>query len=218
MTNGTRGDKAFDAAAVINGRGAGQSKLDLPANHTVYAQGDPANSLFYVAKGWVKMSVVVPNGKEAMVTPRGAGEYFGTRVFVDRRRWATAATLTDCTLVQITRPAMIRLIRQNPDFAEEFAISQAKLGIRDNASFIEYLTAPAEQRLMRILTRLAGDGDKTGALTPPISQTLLAAMVGTTRSRVSLFMNKFRRQGLIDYGRDGRIVVQARLADGFRQR
>lgn len=153
------------------------------------------------------MSVVAPSGREAVVAPRGVGEYFGTRAFMDRQRSSTASTLTDTTLVQISRAVIVRLIRENPDFAESFAIAQAKAAMRDNAAVIEHLTASAEERLLRVLSRLAADSGQSGALAAPVTQSLLAGMVGTTRSRVSIFMNKFRRQGLIDYGRDGRIIV-----------
>ncbi len=194
----------------------GQSRLRLPPNHIIFAQGDDADAVFYIENGWVKLSVVAPNGREAVATPCGAGEYFGTRSLLEQPRTSTAATLTDCSLIRVTASAFIRLLHDSPGFAEMFTIYLVRRSLSDNENLVFYLTASAEQRLAGTLLRLAnlGSGENPGAIPTPINQALLAAMIGATRSQVSVSMNKFRRQGLIDYDRFGSVSVRNPLRLG----
>jgi CRP-like cAMP-binding protein len=211
MKKEKRERKAFDPVPVLNGHSAGQSRLRLPADHIIYKQGDPADSLFYVESGWVKLCSVALNGKEAVAAPRGPGEYFGTRSLIEPPRTATATTLTECSLVRVTNSALIRMLYDEPGFAEMFTLYLVRQSLRDAQSIIGHLTASAEQRLARALLELADRCEQHGAISTPINQALLAGMVGTTRSRISLFMNKFRRLGFVEYDRNGYLNVRPSL-------
>jgi CRP/FNR family transcriptional regulator, cyclic AMP receptor protein len=155
---------------------------------------------------------VTPSGKEAVIAIRGPGELFGTRCLVARRT-GTTSTLTACSLIRVTKPALIRLLREEPGFAVMFATYLVGQSIQDQENLVDNLTNPAEKRLARALLQLA---DSTGGPGPhpistPINQAVLANMVGTTRSRVNFFMNKFKRQNLIEYDRHGRLSVHGSL-------
>lgn len=154
------------------------------------------------------------SGKEAVVAIRGPGEFFGTRCLVDRRT-GMAAALTACSLIRVTTSALIRLLREEPNFAVMFATYLVKQSIRDQENLVDHLTNPAEKRLARTLLQLANyvDSGDPRSISTPINQGMLANMIGTTRPRVSFFMNKFRRQGLIEYTRDGGLTVR----DGLRR-
>lgn len=212
MTKDRRATDEFDLRAVLTGRGPGQSRLQLPPEQVIYAQGDAADALFYVESGWVKMSAVVPSGKEPVIALRRADEFFGARSMVAARRQATATALTDCSLVRVSKSAVNRLLREQPDFAVTFAAALVRRSIFDQESLIDHLTNSAEKRLARTLLQLATEaGDDDADLIPGgINQAMLASMIGTTRSRVSVFLNKFKREGLITYGRHGHVSVHKR--------
>lgn len=165
--------------------------------------------MFYVESGRVITSAVVPSGKEAVTALRGDGDFFGTRSLVAQQRTATATTLTDCALVRLTKATLIRVLREQPDFAELFTIYLMRQSLQDQENLIDHLTNSAEKRLARVLLQLAECGGHSPTL---ISQDVLAKMIGTTRSRVSFFMNKFRRQGYIEYNRYGYVVRNSQLA------
>lgn len=209
MTKDRRATDEFDLRTVLTGRGPGQSRLQLPPEHVIYAQGDVADALFYVESGWVKMSAVVPSGKEPVIALRRADEFFGARSMVAARRQATATALTDCSLVRVTKSAVNRLLREQSDFAVTFAAALVRRSIFDQESLIDHLTNSAEKRLARTLLQLATEAGEDSAHFIPgrINQAMLASMIGTTRSRVSVFLNKFKREGLIAYGRNGHVSV-----------
>jgi len=209
MTKDRRATDEFDLRAVLTGRGAGQSRLQLAPEHVIYAQGDAADSLFFVESGWVKMSAVVPSGKEPVIALRHEDEFFGARCMVAARRQATTTALTNCSLVRVTKSAFSQLLREQPDFAVTFVASLVRRSICDQESLVDHLTNSAEKRLARTLLQLATEagGDKAHLIPEGLNQALLASMIGTTRSRVSVFLNKFKRQGLIAYARNGQVSV-----------
>lgn len=220
MTQDRRAADELDLRAVLTGRGPGQSRLQLAPEHVIYAQGDAADALFYIESGWVKLSAVVPSGKEPVIALRRADEFFGVRSMVGTRRQATATTLTDCSLVRVTKSAVNQLLREQPDFAVTFAVSLVRRSIFDQESLIDHLTNSAEKRLARTLLQLASEasGDDAHFIPGGINQALLASMIGTTRSRVSVFLNKFKRQGLITYGRSGQVRVHKRSLGAWLER
>ncbi len=200
----------FDPRKVLTGRGAGQSRLRLAPEQIIYAQGDLAEALFYVESGQVKITVVSPNGKEAVIALRGEGKFFSEVCLIGQRQRciATATALTDSSIVRVTKAAMMRLLRQEPDFAEAFITYLVRQRASEVESLIDQLTNSAEKRLVRVLLQLAVGGDDPQPISTRINQAVLANMIGTTRSRVNFFMNKFKRQGLIEYNRDGYVSVR----------
>jgi CRP/FNR family transcriptional regulator, cyclic AMP receptor protein len=202
---------AFDPHVVFTGRGHGQVRKRFLAGQ--FSQGDPADAAFFVESGCIKESTIVRNGGEAVVALCGLGEFFGTRCLLDWPRMATATALIDSSVVRITSTALVRMLREVPDFAEMFATFMVQRSADDQERLISHLTHSAEQRLAYMLLRLAGSGrgDYALPIPIPISQSLFAKMIGTTRSRVSFFMNRFRQKGFIEYGLDGRIRVHRSL-------
>jgi CRP/FNR family transcriptional regulator, cyclic AMP receptor protein len=180
----------------------------------ICAQGTPDNAaVFYIEEGWIKISIVSPGGKEAGLALRGADNFFGMRSLIGgHRRGATATTLTTCSLVRTMRTEVIRLLRSEPDFAEMLACYLALQTQRDEDSLTDHLIHRSERRLARALLRLADDaGGEKAVISIRVNQADLASMIGTTRSRASHFMNKFRRQGFINYDRQGYVSVNKAL-------
>ncbi len=212
MAKDKRKQTNFDPKNLVTGRGAGQSRVTFAPNQVIYSQGDSGDAAYYIESGWIKISAVSPSGKEAVIAIRGEGEFFGTRCLVARRT-GTTTTLTACTVIRVTTSALIRLLREEPDFAVMFAKVLVCQSIHDQENLVDHLTNPAEKRLARALLQLAnseGGGDPR-PITTPINQGILANMIGTTRPRVSFFMNKFKRDGLIEYRRDGGLRVREGL-------
>ena len=175
--------------------------------------------MFYIETGRVKLSIVSPNGKEAVLSLRGDGDFFGVRSLVRvHRRVTTATALTDCTIVRMTTSAMTRLLRDEPDFVELYTSYLMLQHARDQENLADLLTNSAEKRLARILLQLADFGPEGDPKPIPIriSQETLAEMVGTTRSRVNYFLNKFRRLGFIEY--KGNLVVHRALSNIVQRR
>jgi CRP/FNR family transcriptional regulator, cyclic AMP receptor protein len=214
MAKERRSKNLFAVEKILTGHDAGQSRLQFGPAQIIYSQGSTSNAMFYIEKGWVKIATVSPNGKEAVIAIRREGEFFGTRCLV-AKRMATATALTTCSLVRVTTSALIRLLREEPDFAVMFATYLVGQSINDQENLVDHLTNPAEKRLARALLQLAGHvgGAEPRPISTPINQGILANMVGTTRSRVNFFMNNFKRQGFIDYDRYGRVHVR----DALRQ-
>ena len=205
--------RALDPGAALTGHASGQSRLQFPAQHIIYSQGGKADALFYIESGLVKISVVVPSGKEAVVGIRRERDLFGTRCLVGQRM-GTATALTATSLIRVTTSAVTRLLREEPDFAVNFAIHLLHQSIYDQENLVDQLTNSAERRLARTLLQLADFSNHDVSPIPAqINQTLLAEMVGTTRSRINFFMNKFKRQALIEYDRHGGISVRNSLLD-----
>ncbi len=205
----------------LSGRAPGQSRLQFAPESIVYAQGDISDALYYVEQGWAKMSVSAPTGKEAVLSLRGPGEFLGVRCLIEQHRHiATVTALTDCTLVRISSTALRRLIREEPDFAEFFSVALVRQGLTDRLRLLDQLTGGSEGRLARALLRLAGDeiGERPLRISARLSQTDLASMIGTTRSRISHFMNKFRRLGYISYDRQGFVTIHKALLHALSDR
>jgi CRP/FNR family transcriptional regulator, cyclic AMP receptor protein len=218
MTKNPRSRQAFDFSRLLNGRGANQSRLRVPSGDLICRQGDPADALFYIEKGRAKVTMVSARGKEAMISVRGEGDFVGVRALIARRRGFSATALTECSVVRVTASAIVRLLREEPDFAEMFVACLVRQSIRDQQNLAGQLTDSSERRLAEALLRLAsnGDGQRSQPIAPRVSQADLASMIGTTRSRVSSFMNKFRKQGFIDYNRRGDVTVHTALSKALR--
>jgi CRP/FNR family transcriptional regulator, cyclic AMP receptor protein len=202
----------------LNGRGSGQSRLRPASGEVLWTQGSPGGEVFFIEKGWIRVSFVSPSGKEALLALPGEGEIIGVRCLIeDYRRIGTATALGECSLIRITKAAVIRLLRQEPEFAQLLVTCVVKQSLRAQTILAEQLTESSEQRLGKMLVRLAGVGkQKSELILVRVSQADLACMIGTTRARVSHFMNKFRRQGFIDYNRHGDVTVHRRLANALR--
>ena len=202
----------FDLKVFLSKVGEGRTISKYAKGKIVYQQGDPANSVFYVQTGKAKKTLVSEQGKEAVVAIFGTGDFFGERCLAGRaRRFATVSAITECAIMQIPKAKIIEAIRKEPAFAELFISHLLARNGRVEADLVDQLFNSSEKRLARTLLLLANFG-KEGAPEPilaKISQQTLAEMVGTTRSRVSAFMNKFRQLGLIEY--NGNIEVHRSL-------
>jgi CRP-like cAMP-binding protein len=183
----------------------------LAPKETFFTQGDPADAVFYLQKGRVRVTVVSTVGKEATITILGAGEFIGEESLAASPglRLATATALTACTALQIARNEMIRVMHEEHDFSDLFLKFLLARSMRIQADLVDQLFNSSEKRLARILLLLAhfGKESRTETVHPGINQEHLAQMVGTTRSRVSHFMNKFRTLGFIDYSGNGELKV-----------
>jgi CRP/FNR family cyclic AMP-dependent transcriptional regulator len=192
--------------------GAGKTMLEFHKNQHVFEQGDVADTVFYIQSGKVKLTVVSEQGKEAVVAILEPGQFFGEGCMNGHtRRISTTTAMEDCIITSITKAAMIAAIHDDPKFSELFMAYLLTRNSRIEEDLIDQLFNSSERRLARLLLLLANFG-KEGSpqpITPNISQETLAEMVGTTRSRVSYFMNKFRKLGLISY--NGHIEVHNSL-------
>ncbi|HSB70705.1 MAG TPA: Crp/Fnr family transcriptional regulator [Candidatus Methylomirabilis sp.] len=195
-------DAPFDPGTFLAKVGEGRSTMDYRKNRIVFAQGDKADAVFFLRKGKVKLTVVSNQGKEAVVAILDEGAFFGEGCLVAQPlRMATAATLTPCAILRLEKSAMIRLLHTEPAFGERFIAHLLARNIRIEEDLVDQLFNSAEKRLARLLLLLANFGKegKPEAVIPKISQETLAEMIGTTRSRVNFFMNKFRKLGFLDY-------------------
>jgi len=203
---------AFDPKAFLAKVGAGKAILEPKAGLSVFEQGDPADTVFYIQKGRVKLTVLSEQGKEAVVAILEPGQFFGESCLNGHKlRMSTATTLEACVITSVTRAAMLATIQDQPKFSELFMTYLLARNIRVEEDLIDQLFNSSERRLARLLLLLANFG-KEGhpqPISPNISQETLAEMIGTTRSRVSHFMNKFRKLGLISY--NGHIEVHSAL-------
>lgn len=203
---------SFDPKSFLATVGEGRSIGKYRKNHVVFSQGEAADAVFHIQKGKVKITVVSEQGKEAVVAILGPDDFFGEGCLAGQpRRMATVATMTDSTIMRLEKAAMIRLIHDEPTFSEMFIAHLLARTIRVEEDLIDQLFNSSEKRLARLLLLLANFG-KEGRPEPviaKISQETLAEMIGTTRARVSFFMNKFRKLGFIDY--NGGIQVHSSL-------
>ena len=207
--------QSVDWEAVLTDIFRGRTVMEYGANRDIFRQGQPADSLFYVRRGKVKLTVVSQQGKEAIVALLGVGEFFGEGCIAGQQsRMATAVAMTDCTLDRIEKSLMTRLLHERHDVSELFVTHLLSRNIRYEADLVDQLFNSSEKRLARILLLLAHFGKESRAepVLPRISQDDLAQMVGTTRSRVSHFMNKFRGLGFIDYDDEGLTVHSSILS------
>jgi CRP-like cAMP-binding protein len=192
--------------------GEGRSIGEYGKDEIVFAQGDPADAVFYIQSGKVKVTVLSEQGKEAVVAMLGTNDFFGEGCLAGQaQRIATAATMTDSVVVRLEKAAIVRVIHQEPAFSGMFIAHLLARAIRVEADLVDQLFNSSEKRLARMLLLLANFGkeEKPEPILAKISQETLADMIGTTRSRVSFFMNKFRKLGLIDY--NGSIEVHSSL-------
>jgi CRP-like cAMP-binding protein len=203
---------AFDPKVFLSKVDKGRTLSEYEKDHVVYTQEDAANSVFYIQTGKLKISVVSEQGKEAVVAILGTGDFFGEGCMTGQKvRLATATTLAPCVIAQIGKADIIRVIHDEPSFAEMFIAYLLARNTRVEEDLVDQLFNSSEKRLARTLLLLANFGSEgePAPILAKISQETLAGMIGTTRSRVSSFMNKFRKLGFIDY--NGRIEVHRSL-------
>ncbi len=202
-----------DWEALLNGIFRGKTVIECGIDRNVFRQGQPADSLFYLRRGKVKLTVTSHQGKEAIVAILGPGEFFGEGCLAGQLlRIATAIAMTDCTLDKIDRQLMSRMLHEHHEISELFIKHLLSRNVRYEADLVDQLFNSSEKRLARILLLLShfGKESKAEAVVPRVNQDTLAQMVGTTRSRVSHFMNRFREHGFIDYD-DGGLTVHSGL-------
>jgi CRP-like cAMP-binding protein len=205
--------KVFDPASYLASEGEGRKILRLKAKELFFAQGSHADSIYYLQTGRAKLTVVSKRGKEATVTLLVAGDFLGEECLVAASsvRTSSATAIAACVALRISRAQMLHVLHQEHSFSSFFLNFMLNRGIRTQADLIDQLFNSSERRLARILLLMADFG-KPGEpenLIPPVTQETLAEMIGTTRSRVSFFMNRFRKLGYIEY--NGRIRVNKSL-------
>jgi CRP-like cAMP-binding protein len=193
---------AFDAQAFLDSAGAARKVVEYRKSQEIYSQGDPAASVMYIQKGGVKLSVVNEVGKEAVVAILGARDFFGEGGMAGQSvRMGTATAITPTNLLVIEKNEMMRMLHAEHAFSDRFVSYMLSRNIRIEEDLIDQLFNSSEKRLARTLLLLAryGKEDQPQKILPKVSQEMLAGMIGTTRSRVSFFMNKFRKLGFIRY-------------------
>jgi CRP/FNR family transcriptional regulator, cyclic AMP receptor protein len=192
----------FNADVFLNTVGDGRTVSNYRKHHTVFSQGDPGDAVFYIREGKVKVCVTSEQGKEAVVALHGNGDFFGESCLNGHHlRMATVVTMTECIIMRLEKVAIVRVLRDEPKFSEMFMTYLLSRNSRVEEDLVDQLFNSSEKRLARVLLLMANFG-KEGKPEPviaKISQETLAEMVGTTRSRVSMFMNKFRKLGFITY-------------------
>ena len=203
----------FDPSAFLAQAGAGRTVAAFPKAGVIFSQGETADAVFYIQKGKVKLTVVSEQGKEAVVAVLGVGEFCGEGCLAGQsRRIATASAMTECEIMRLEKPAMLRVLHAEPRFSEMFVSYLLTRTIKVEEDLVDQLFNSSEKRLARALLLLANFGVRKGRpepITAKVSQEMLAEMIGTTRSRVSFFMNKFRKLGFITY--NGHIEVHSSL-------
>lgn len=209
----TRGRPTFAVEAFLTQNGLGRKIIDLQKNIAIFAQGDVADSVFYIQKGKVKLTVVSKRGKEATIALLGIGDFVGEECIaaIQPQRMATATALTPATVLRIDRQEIVRVLGKEKAFSEVFVTYLLARNVRIQEDLIDQLFNSSEKRLARALLLLARFGKESTPemVIPKISQETLAEMVGTTRSRVSFFMNRFRKLGFIEY--NGELSVHSSL-------
>ncbi len=192
----------FDPKAFLARNGAGRALADYTKNHTIFLQGDPADAIFHIQKGKIKLTVVSKQGKEAVVALLSAGDFFGEGCLAGQAlRMASATTLTECSIMRLEMAGVIRMLHDQPAFSEVLLHHLLSRNIRIEEDLVDQLFNSSEKRLARVLLLLANFGNegKPELVIPKVSHQTLAEIVGTTRSRVSFFMNRFRKMGFIQY-------------------
>jgi CRP/FNR family transcriptional regulator, cyclic AMP receptor protein len=206
--------KMFDPKDFLAKVGEGKTVIEFHRNQTVFSQGDVADTVFYIQNGKVKLTVISEQGKEAVVAILEPGQFFGEGCMNGHpKRIATTTAMEDCLITVITKAAMITALHDEPAFSELFMAYLLTRNSRIEEDLIDQLFNSSEKRLARLLLLLANFGKEGSpqSISPNVSQETLAEMIGTTRSRVSYFMNKFRKLGLISY--NGNIEVHRSLMD-----
>jgi len=205
--------RAFDPTAFLASAGLGRRIVELKPKQAFFSQGDPADAVFYLQKGRAKITVVSTSGKEATLSLLVPQEFVGEEALsaVPGLRLSTATAITACSALKINREEMMRVLHQEHQFSALFLKFLLARSMRSQADLVDQLFNSSEKRLARILLLMAeyGEPGEPETRIPPISQATLAEMIGTTRSRVSFFMNRFRKLGFIEY--NGRIQVHKSL-------
>ncbi|PYV97659.1 MAG: Crp/Fnr family transcriptional regulator [Acidobacteria bacterium] len=205
-------NRGFDPHTFLATIGEGRKMLAVPKHQTIYTQGDEADAVFYVQKGRVKLTVVSKIGKEATIGILSEGNFFGEGSLAGQvLRMGSAAAMTDCELLRVEKQAMMDALHREHTFSDMFVAYLLARNIRYEEDLVDQLFNSSEKRLARVLLLLAhfGKEDMPETVVPKISQETLAEMIGTTRSRVSFFMNRFRKLGFIHY--NGGLQVHSSL-------
>ncbi len=201
-----RKERASSQVSVLCSRsGEVYMPLDFGKNQVIFAQGDPADAIFQIRKGKVKLSVSSQAGKEAVISLLGGGDFFGEACLAGQAvRLATATALSECSVVRLPKNHVTQLLQDDPAFSGEFLSYALGRIIRIEEDLVDQLFNSSEKRLARTLLLLANFGKESDPepVIPRVSQETLAEMIGTTRSRVSFFMNRFRKLGYIEYAGD----------------
>ena len=207
----------FDVEAYLANPGPGRKIVQLRATQVFFSQGDPADFIFYLKKGRVKISVASAAGKEATIRLVSAGNFFGEKAMAAEPglRVTTATAMAACTALRIARPEFLWVMQEEPSFSNLFSSFLLDCSLRTQADLVDQIFNRAEKRLARVLLLLAeySQPEDDVPLIPPISQEALASMIGSTRPRVNAFMNRFRKLGFIEY--DTRIRVHKSLLNVF---
>jgi CRP-like cAMP-binding protein len=208
----SRRGKAFNAQAFLDSTGLARKVREFRTGATVFSQGDPARSVLYIQQGSVKISVISASGKEAVVAMLGAGDFFGESCLAGHPvRMSMATATTPSTLLVIEKDEMMRVLHEEHAFSDRFIKHMLGRNVRIEEDLVDQLFNSSEKRLARTLLLLAryGTRDQPRKVLPQVSQEMLAQMVGTTRSRVNYFMNKFRKLGFIEY--NGELKINSAL-------
>jgi CRP/FNR family transcriptional regulator, cyclic AMP receptor protein len=199
----------FRPEVFLSQTGLGRTMVEIPKKKTIFSQGDVADAVFYIQKGRAKLTVVSGQGKEATISLSGPGDFLGEDCIVGLQspRMASATAMTSCTVLKIERKEMMRVIHEEHVFSDVFVAYLLARNARIQEDLIDQLFNSSEKRLARTLLLLANFGKegKPEAVIPKISQEMLGEMIGATRSRVSFFMNRFRKLGFIEYNGSLRI-------------
>lgn len=216
MTVASRGSSAlpehgpvFDLQVPLNRLISGRSRREYVTGESIFSQGDPANSVYYIQSGRVKLTVVSMSGKEAVIAHLPEASFFGEASLAGQKlRISSANALQDSTIIRIDKQVMQDLLHREPEFAEQFLAHLLTRNIRMEADLVDHLFNSSEKRLARLLMLMANFGQESKPIPviAKISQETLAEMIGTTRSRVSFFLNRFRELGYIDYSGGGMTI------------
>jgi len=213
LSQSRRKKLAFDPAAFLAKTGLGRTIAVLKKGQSLFSQGDAANAVFYIQKGRIKLTVISKRGKEATVALLGAGQFLGEECIatIQPQRMTTATALIPSSILKIDRTEMIRALHEEHMFSEVFVTYLLARNVRIQEDLVDQLFNSSEKRLARALLLLAqfGKDGAPGTVIPKIGQETLAEMIGTTRSRVSFFMNRFRKLGFIEY--NGKLSVHSSL-------
>jgi CRP/FNR family cyclic AMP-dependent transcriptional regulator len=204
--------RKFDLKTFLSTIDGGRTIADVPKKQTIFAQGDSSDSVFYIQKGKVKLTVVAASGKEATIGILNEGDFFGEGCLTGQpRRMCSATAITDCTVMCIDRKSMMDVIHRERAFSDMFVAYLLTRNIRYEEDLVDQLFNSSENRLARVLLLLAhfGKDGKPEVAIPKISQETLAEMVGTTRGRVNFFINRFRKLGFVRY--NGGLEVHSSL-------
>jgi CRP/FNR family cyclic AMP-dependent transcriptional regulator len=200
--------------SLLAGIPIGKTNLEVGMNRNVFLQGERADSVYFLKHGSVKLAVTSEEGKDSIFSIAEAGELFGQACLAGQNvRMSTANALTDCTLIRVDKTAMVHLLHEQQAASELLVMALLRRNIRYEEDLVDHLSNSSEQRLARSLLLLAhvGREGKTEGVSAKVNQETLAQMVGTTRSRISHFMNKFRERGLVDYNGRGELMVTNKL-------